>query len=98
MNIGDIATREYLETAPDERVGEVRTMKHDEELRGRQLIRCEVRIRTDQDTIIATGEGYGAEDALSIALDTLERNVLELKGRRHDEQYRGQLFRKLGEL
>lgn len=77
---------------------DVRLQKHDEELRGRQLIRCKVRMRTDQDTIIATGEGYGAEDALSIALDKLERSVLELKGRRHDEQYRGQLLRKLGEL
>jgi len=42
--------------------------------------------------------GYGAEHAFHVALDKLERNVLEIKGVNADEEYRGQLLRKLGEL
>ena len=77
---------------------EIRLQKHAEELRGKQLVRCKVRMRNDQDTVIASAESYGADEALSLALDKLERNVLEQKGRRNDEEYRGQLLRKLDEL
>jgi hypothetical protein len=45
-----------------------------------------------------SGEGYGADNAFHVALDTLERNVLERKGVQADEEYRGQLLRKLGQL
>ena len=41
---------------------------------------------------------YGAEHAFRVALDKLERNVIELKGVQADEEYEGQLLRKLGEL
>jgi CBS domain containing-hemolysin-like protein len=58
----------------------------------------QVRLRGDQETLAGTGEGYGANDALSIALDKLERNVIELKRKRSDEQYRGESLRKLNEL
>ena len=44
------------------------------------------------------GEGYGAETAFHVAVDKLERNVLELKGTRADAEYEGQVLRKLGEL
>lgn len=77
---------------------ELRLQSHEEELRGTSLVRCRARLWTDRDAFIATGEGYGPEDALSLALDKLERNVLEQKGRRSDEEYRGQLLRKLDEL
>ena len=77
---------------------ELRIQSHEEELRGASLIRCRARLWTDEDTLVATGEAYGAEDAISLALDKLERNVLEQKGRRNDEEYRGQLLRKLDEL
>ena len=76
----------------------VRFQRHDEEFRGTNLVRCQIRVRSDVDEVAGTGEGYGAEEALSMALEKLERNVLELKGRRSDEEYRGQLLRKLDEL
>ncbi|MFB6105875.1 MAG: CBS domain-containing protein [Halobacteriaceae archaeon] len=76
----------------------VRLSKHKEKLRGTPLIRCEVRLRTNRGQVAGSGEGYGAENALYVALDKLERNVLELKGLRSDEEYRGQLLRKLGEI
>lgn len=76
----------------------VRFQEHEEELRGRSLVRCQVRMWTDQEELAGTGEGYGGDEALSIALDKLERNVLELKGERSDEEYRGQLLRTLNEL
>ncbi|WP_254536965.1 CBS domain-containing protein [Halomarina litorea] len=76
----------------------VRFQRHDEEFRGTSLVRCQIRVRSDVDDVAGTGEGYGAEEALSLALEKLERNVLEAKGRRNDEEYRGQLLRKLNEL
>jgi CBS domain-containing protein len=76
----------------------VRFREHKEGLRGEPLVRCEARLRTDQEEVAGTGEGYGADEALRIALDKLERNVLEMKGRYSDEEERGQLLRKLNEL
>lgn len=55
-------------------------------------------MRTNEGQIAGTGEGYGGDEAFSLALETLERNVLDRKGKRSDEEYRGQLLRKLGEL
>jgi CBS domain-containing protein len=76
----------------------VRFHKHKEKLRGTPLIQCQIRIRSDRGQVAGTGEGYGAQSAFHVALDKLERNVLELKGIRRDEEYRGQLLRKLGEI
>lgn len=76
----------------------VRFHEHREKLRGTPLIACQIRLRTSQGQVAGTGEGYGAEHAFRVALDKLERNVLELKGINADEQYRGQLLRKLNEL
>ena len=76
----------------------VRFQEHKEKLRGTPLVQCQVRIRTNKGQVAGSGEGYGAENAFYVAVDTLERNVLELKGIVHDEEYRGQLLRKLGEL
>ncbi|MFB6298816.1 MAG: CBS domain-containing protein [Halobacteriales archaeon] len=76
----------------------VRLHKHKEKLRGTPLIQCQIRMRTNQGQVAGSGEGYGAQSAFYVALDKLERNVLELKGIQHDEEYRGQLLRKLGEL
>jgi len=76
----------------------VRFHEHKEKLRGTPLIQCQIRLRTNRGQVAGSGEGYGAESAFQVALDKLERNVLELKGVRSDEQYRGQLLRKLGEL
>ncbi len=76
----------------------VRFHEHKEKLRGTPLIQCQIRLRTNKSQAAGTGEGYGAENAFRVALDKLERNVLELKGVRSDEEYRGQLLRKLNEL
>jgi CBS domain-containing protein len=76
----------------------VRFHEHDEKLRGTPLVQCQIRLRTNRGQVAGTGEGYGAESAFHVALDTLERNVIELKGIRADEEYEGQLLRKLGEL
>ena len=76
----------------------VRFHEHKEKLRGTPLVQCQIRLRTNRGQAAGSGEGYGAESAFRVALDTLERNVLELKGVIADEEYRGQLLRKLGEL
>jgi len=76
----------------------VRFHKHKETLRGTPLIQCQIRLRTNRGQVAGSGEGYGADTAFRVALDKLERRVLELKGVRADEEYRGQLLRKLGEL
>ena len=76
----------------------VRFHKHKEKLRGTPLINAKVRMRTNQGQIAGSGEGYGADNAFYVALDKLERNVLELKNIRADEEYEGQLLRKLDEL
>lgn len=76
----------------------VRFTEHKEKLRGTPLVQCQIRLRTNKSQVAGTGEGYGAENAFRVALDKLERNVLELKGVTSDEEYRGQLLRKLNEL
>ncbi|THE64166.1 CBS domain-containing protein [Salinadaptatus halalkaliphilus] len=76
----------------------VRFKEHKEKLRGTPLVQCQIRLRTNKGQVAGTGEGYGAENAFRVALDKLERNVLEVKGITSDEEYRGQLLRKLNEL
>jgi len=76
----------------------VRYHKHKEKLRGTPLIQCQIRLRTNKGQVAGSGEGYGARNAFHVALDKLERNVLERKGIQSDEEYRGQLLQKLGEL
>jgi CBS domain-containing protein/ribosome-associated translation inhibitor RaiA len=76
----------------------VRFHEHKEKLRGTPLIQCQIRLRTSHGQAAGSGEGYGADHAFHVALDKLERNVLEMKGIEADEKYRGQLLRKLGDL
>jgi predicted transcriptional regulator/ribosome-associated translation inhibitor RaiA len=76
----------------------VRFHEHKERLRGTPLVQCQIRMRTNRGQVAGTGEGYGAETAFHVAIDKLERNVLELKGTRADEEYQGQVLRKLGQL
>ncbi|SDQ87321.1 CBS domain-containing protein [Natronobacterium texcoconense] len=76
----------------------VRFKEHKEKLRGTSLVHCQIRLRTNKGQVAGTGEGYGAENSFRVALDKLERNVLEVKGVTSDEEYRGQLLRKLNEL
>ncbi len=76
----------------------VRFHEHKEKLRGTPLIHCQIRLRTNRGQVAGSGEGYGSETAFRVALDKLERNVLEMKGIRADAEYEGQLLRKLNEL
>jgi len=76
----------------------VRFAEHKERLRGTPLMYVQIRLRTDVGQIAGTGEGYGADTAFRVALDKLERNVIELKGVQADEEYEGQLLRKLDQL
>lgn len=76
----------------------VRFQEHKEKLRGTPLIHCQIRLRTNKGQTAGSGEGYGADSAFRVAIDKLERNVLELKGVQADEEYRGQLLRKLNEI
>jgi ribosome-associated translation inhibitor RaiA len=76
----------------------VRFHKHKEKLRGTPLIQAQIRLRTNKGQVAGSGEGYGARNAFHVALDKLERNVLELKGIQSDEEQHGQLLRKLGDL
>lgn len=76
----------------------VRLHKHKEKLRGTPLIQAQIRLRTNKGQMAGSGEGYGADNAFYMALDVLERNVLEEKGMERDEEYKGQLLRKLNEL
>jgi CBS domain-containing protein len=76
----------------------VRFHEHKEKLRGTPLVQGQIRLRTNRGQVGGTGEGYGAETAFHVAVDKLERNVLELKGTRADAEYEGQVLRKLGEL
>ena len=76
----------------------VRLHKHKEKLRGTPLLMCQIRLRTNKGEVAGSGEGYGADNAFYVALDNLERNTLEMKGIQRDEEYEGQLMRKLNEL
>ncbi len=76
----------------------VRFQQHKEKLRGTPLIQCQIRLRTNRDQVAGSGEGYGANAAFHVALDKLERNVLEMKGIQSDEEYEGQLLRKLDQI
>jgi CBS domain-containing protein len=76
----------------------VRFAEHKERLRGTPLMYVQIRLRTDVGQIAGTGEGYGADTAFRVALDKLERNVIELKGVQADEEYKGNLLRKLDQL
>jgi CBS domain-containing protein len=70
---------------------QVDLQKHDEELRGQSLFRCQIRLFTDEEQVAGTGEGYGAADALSTALETLEGNVLDLKNQQMAEEPHGRV-------
>ncbi|MFB6133886.1 MAG: CBS domain-containing protein [Halanaeroarchaeum sp.] len=76
----------------------VRFHQHKEKLRGTPLIQAQIRLRTNKGQVAGSGEGYGADNAFFVALDTLERNVLEMKGIQADAEYEGQVLRKLNEL
>jgi len=109
-NIGllETLTREEIRSSIEDVVDKYRDMQvqhahvrfheHKEKLRGTPLIQCQIRLRTNKGQMGGSGEGYGAGSAFNVALDKLQRNVLETKGIISDEEYRGQVMRKLNEL
>ncbi len=52
---------------------------HKENLRGRPLVLCRVRLFTDDGMLVGSGEGYGDRHAFSLALDVIERQLLDEK-------------------
>ena len=73
----------------------VRFHEHKEKLRGTPLIQAQIRLRTSHGQLAGSGDGYGANHAFHVALDKLERNVLERKGVNADAKQRGQLIQNL---
>jgi CBS domain-containing protein len=53
--------------------------EHDETFRGTSLLLARVRLYTDDGMYIASGEGYGAKQALTDALDILRRQLRDKK-------------------
>lgn len=53
--------------------------EHKERLRGMSLIYVRVRLYTDKGLFVGTSEGYGGKHAFSLALNTVERQILEGK-------------------
>ncbi|MFC7131627.1 MULTISPECIES: CBS domain-containing protein [Salinibaculum] len=53
--------------------------EHDEKQRGTPLLLARIRLSTDRGLFIASGEGYGATQALNEARDILERQIRDQK-------------------
>ena len=53
--------------------------EHDETFRGMSQIHARVRLYTDRGTFMASGKGYGDRHAFSLALNAVERQILEGK-------------------
>ncbi len=59
---------------------------HKETLRGRPLVFVRIRLFTDRGMFVGTEEGFGDRHAFSLALDTVERQILDAKRRDWPEQ------------
>ncbi|MDZ7731252.1 MAG: hypothetical protein U5K37_10485 [Natrialbaceae archaeon] len=57
----------------------VHLKEHKEQLRGIPMIHARVRLFTDRGTFLASDEGYGDRHAVSLALNAIERQILEGK-------------------
>ncbi|MEF8782138.1 MAG: CBS domain-containing protein [Haloarculaceae archaeon] len=53
--------------------------EHDETQRGTPLLLARIRLHTDRGLVLASGEGYGASQALNEARDVLERRIRDRK-------------------
>jgi ribosome-associated translation inhibitor RaiA len=76
----------------------VRLKQHKERIRGTPLIQAQIRLRTSHGQLAGSGEGYGANHAFHVALDKLERNVLERKGVNADAKQRGEMVKNISEI
>ncbi len=71
------ATRKYRDMRVLE--AKVHFQEHDETFRGMSQLLARVRLYTDKGTFVASGEGYGDRHAFSLALNAVERQILEGK-------------------
>ncbi|QLG47697.1 CBS domain-containing protein [Natrinema halophilum] len=68
--------------------------EHDETRRGRPLLLARVRLHTDRGLYIASGEGYGASQAINEARDILERQIRDRKTTGRSKKPRGEEWEK----
>lgn len=66
--------------------------KHDAKVRGTPLLLARIRLHTDDGLYIASGEGYGASQALNEARDALERQIRDDKTRGRSKKHRDEEF------
>ncbi|MFB6092635.1 MAG: CBS domain-containing protein [Haloquadratum sp.] len=62
--------------------------EHDEKRRGTPLLLARIRLHTDRGLYIASGEGYGASEAIHDARDTIERQLRDDKTRGRERKPR----------
>lgn len=70
----------------------VHLQAHDERRRGVPLVLARVRLHTDRGLFIASGEGYGATQALNEARDILERRIQDRKTHGQSKKPPGEEF------
>jgi len=66
--------------------------EHDEKLRGTPLLLARIRLHTDRGLFIASGEGYGASQAINEARDVLERQIRDKKTHAKSKKHRDEAF------
>ncbi|MFA9517397.1 CBS domain-containing protein [Halopenitus sp. H-Gu1] len=66
--------------------------EHDETLRGTPLLLARIRLHTDRGLYIASGEGYGASQAINEARDILERQIRDKKTHGRSKKPRSEEF------
>jgi CBS domain-containing protein/ribosome-associated translation inhibitor RaiA len=83
----------------DDRDGEMNVLdakvhlhRHDEKLRGTPLLLARIRLYTDRGLFVASGEGYGASQALNDARDVLERQIRDQKTHGRSKKPRDEEF------
>lgn len=65
----------------------VHLQQHDEQRRGTPLLLARVRLHTDRGQFIASGEGYGARQALDDAAEAIERQLRDEKTRGRSKKH-----------
>ncbi|AGN01472.1 CBS domain-containing protein [Salinarchaeum sp. Harcht-Bsk1] len=66
--------------------------EHDEKHRGTPLLLARIRLHTDRGLFVASGEGYGASQALNEAQDVVERQIRDQKTHGKSKKHRDEAF------
>jgi CBS domain-containing protein/ribosome-associated translation inhibitor RaiA len=72
--------------------GKIHLHKHDETHRGTPLLLARIRLHTDRGLFIASGEGYGARQAINEARDIIERQIRDQKTHGRSKKHRSEEF------